>query len=94
MHSHRSLQHAPVRASGLARISHGKHAAAPARTRRARGVIVLAVASGSLGVAAAVSSAHGIQGPAAPHPAAGGNTSVTTLSVSSNSVIPNRPWLY
>jgi hypothetical protein len=94
MHSHRSLQHVPVRASGLARISHGKHAAAPARTRKARGIVVLAVASGSLGVAAAVSSAHGISGPAGPHPAAGGNAAATTLSVSPNTVISNRPWMY
>jgi hypothetical protein len=94
MHSHRSLQHAPVRAIGLARIAHGKHAAAPARTRKARGIIVLAVASGSLGVAAAVSSAHGISGPTVPHPSTGGNTAATTLSVSPNTVISNRPWMY
>ena len=94
MHSHRSLQHAPVRAGGLARISHGKHAAASARSRKARDVIVLAFASGSLGVAAAVSSVHGIQGPVVPHPTVGGITSATTLSVSPSSVISNRPWLY
>jgi hypothetical protein len=94
MHSHRSLQHVPVRASGLARIAHGKHAAAPARTRKARGIIVLAVASGSLGVVAAASSAHGIAGPAAPHHPASGTTAATTLSISPSIAISNRPWMY
>jgi hypothetical protein len=93
MHSHRSLQHAPVRAAGLVGIARGRHAAAPERTRKARGIIVLAVASGSLGVAA-VSSVHGISGPSAPHPASGGATAAATLSVSPHFLISNRPWMY
>lgn len=58
MKTHRSLRHVGIRTRGSVRSAPGKPSTGTVRAWVARGIVILALALGSLGAVAAASSGH------------------------------------
>jgi hypothetical protein len=96
MKTHGSLWHIIMRTGGSVGGTHRKPSTGTVRTRAMRGILVLALALGSLGAAVVALPGHGSTGrvPASSHqPADSPAASAGANSMSSYKAVP-RPWMY
>ncbi len=96
MKTHRSLRHAVIRTSESVRSASGRHGKPPTGTihaRAVRGILILALVLGSLGVVVAAASGHGNTGHSSAHQRAK-LPPVTRTSPTKPGDFINSPWMY